>query len=73
MKRKDQPTPERCISREMVRFIREEQGPTATEYAFMLAMIIVASVVAITAFSDSAIIIIDEVTTTLTNAVGAYL
>lgn len=57
----------------MVRFFREEDGPTATEYAFMLAMIIVASVVAITAFSDSAIAIIEEVTTTLTTAVADSL
>lgn len=57
----------------MVRFLREEQGPTATEYAFMLAMIILASVAAITAFSDSAIVIIEEVTTTLTTAVAESL
>lgn len=73
MKRKDQPTPERCIRRGMVRFVREEQGPTATEYAFMLAMIILASVAAITAFSDSAIAIIEGVTTTLTTAVAESL
>ena len=73
MRRENQPTPERCIRRGMVRFLREEHGPTGTEYAFMLAMIILACVGAITAFSDSAIGIIEEVTTTLTNTVGAYL
>lgn len=57
----------------MVRFLREEQGPTATEYAFMLAMIILASVAAITAFSDSAIAIVEGVTTTLTTAVAESL
>jgi len=73
MKRKNQPTQERCIRRGMLRFLREDDGPTATEYAFMLAMIILASVGAITVFSDAAITIIEEVTTTLTDSVGAYL
>lgn len=65
MKRKNRQTPKRCIRRGMVRFLGEERGVTATEYAFMLGMIIVASVGAITAFSDSAIVIMEAVTTTL--------
>lgn len=57
----------------MVRFLREHRAVTASEYAFMLAMIILASVAAMTAFSKSAIVITDEVTTTLTDAVDEHL
>lgn len=57
----------------MVRFLCKQRAVTATEYAFMIAVIIVASVVAITAFSDSAIVVIEEVTTTLTAAVDEHL
>ncbi len=73
MKRNNHPTSERRTRRGIVRFLREQRAATATEYAFMLAMIILASVAAITAFSDSAIVIIDEVTTTLTDAVDEHL
>jgi pilus assembly protein Flp/PilA len=36
------------------RFLREEEGPTAVEYAVMLALIVVVCLVAITALGTSA-------------------
>jgi pilus assembly protein Flp/PilA len=38
----------------MVEFLREEDGPTAVEYAVMLALIIVVCLVAITALGTNA-------------------
>jgi pilus assembly protein Flp/PilA len=45
-------------------FLRSEDGPTATEYAVMLALIIVACLAAITTLSD-------KVQTTFTNVASA--
>ncbi len=73
MKRDDHSSPAWSIRRGMVRFVREEDGPTASEYAFMIAAMVLASVVGITAFSDSAIVIMDEITTTLTTSVADNL
>jgi pilus assembly protein Flp/PilA len=39
---------------QVVRFLRAEDGPTAVEYAVMLALIIVACLVAITALGTNA-------------------
>jgi pilus assembly protein Flp/PilA len=43
----------RCIAGAL-RFLREEDGPTAVEYAVMLALIIVVCVAAITALGKNA-------------------
>jgi pilus assembly protein Flp/PilA len=40
--------------RQFVRFLRDEDGPTAVEYAFMLALIIVACIAAVTALGTNA-------------------
>ncbi len=40
-------------SKTMARFIRSEDGPTATEYAVMLALIIVICLGAITGIGDT--------------------
>ncbi len=42
------------IRRAFVSFIREEDGPTAVEYAVMLALIIVVCITAITALGTNA-------------------
>jgi pilus assembly protein Flp/PilA len=42
------------ITRKMVEFLKKEDGPTAVEYAVMLALIIVVCIVAITALGTNA-------------------
>jgi len=42
------------ITRKMVEFLKKEDGPTAVEYAVMLALIIVVCIVAITALGNNA-------------------
>ena len=44
-------------------FIKNEDGPTATEYAVMLALIIIAALTAITALGNRVSAIFSEVTT----------
>ena len=44
-------------------FIKNEDGPTATEYAVMLALIIIAALTAITALGSRVSAIFTEVTT----------
>ena len=46
-------------------FLKSEDGPTATEYAVMLALIIVACIGAITALGGSVSTMFDELGTTL--------
>lgn len=36
----------------VVQFVRDEQGPTATEYAVMLALIIIAAIVSISVYGS---------------------
>ncbi|HEX4591340.1 MAG TPA: Flp family type IVb pilin [Gemmataceae bacterium] len=55
----------RCLSKSVVRFLKAEDGPTAVEYAVMLALIIVVCIGAITTLGQGA-------NTTFTN-VGAAL
>jgi pilus assembly protein Flp/PilA len=43
----------RCVAK-IVRFLREEDGPTAVEYAVMLALIIVVCITAITTLGTNA-------------------
>ncbi|CAN5304782.1 hypothetical protein BH11PLA2_BH11PLA2_39120 [soil metagenome] len=42
------------FTRKMVEFLKKEDGPTAVEYAVMLALIIVVCIVAITALGQNA-------------------
>jgi pilus assembly protein Flp/PilA len=42
------------FTRSMVEFLKKEDGPTAVEYAVMLALIIVVCIVAVTALGRNA-------------------
>jgi pilus assembly protein Flp/PilA len=42
------------IARKMVEFLKKEDGPTAVEYAVMLALIIVVCIAAITSLGTTA-------------------
>jgi len=44
----------RAVSRHLVNFLKKEDGPTAVEYAVMLALIIVVCIAAITALGSNA-------------------
>jgi len=44
----------RKITRKLVDFLRKEDGPTAVEYAVMLALIIVVCIAAITTLGSNA-------------------
>jgi pilus assembly protein Flp/PilA len=44
----------RWVSKSLVQFLREEDGPTAVEYAVMLALIIVVCLLSITALGSNA-------------------
>ncbi|HEY8505336.1 MAG TPA: Flp family type IVb pilin [Gemmataceae bacterium] len=41
------------LSRKLVNFLRKDDGPTATEYAVMLALIVVVCLVAITTLGQN--------------------
>ena len=56
----------RKFSQALVNFIKREDGPTAVEYAVMLALIIVVCITAITALGTNA----NKTFTTVSNAVG---
>jgi pilus assembly protein Flp/PilA len=43
-----------AIRRQVARFLKDEDGPTAVEYAVMLALIIVVCITAITALGSNA-------------------
>ncbi len=44
----------RTLAKKMVNFLKKEDGPTAVEYAVMLALIIVVCIVAITTLGSNA-------------------
>jgi pilus assembly protein Flp/PilA len=44
----------KAVSRSVVRFVKAEDGPTAVEYAVMLALIIVVCIAAITTLGTRA-------------------
>jgi len=44
----------RTVSRQLVQFLKKEDGPTAVEYAVMLALIIVVCIGAITTLGNNA-------------------
>jgi pilus assembly protein Flp/PilA len=54
------------LIRSAQRFLSAEDGPTAVEYAVMLALIIVVCLIAITALGTNA----NQTFTTVSNAVG---
>jgi pilus assembly protein Flp/PilA len=53
------------ISRSVVNFLQREDGPTAVEYAVMLALIIVVCIAAITALGSNANVTFSSVSSTL--------
>jgi pilus assembly protein Flp/PilA len=55
------------ISASLVKFLKSEDGPTAVEYAVMLALIIVVCLVAITALGTNA----NATFTTVSNKLAA--
>jgi len=55
------------INASLVRFLKNEDGPTAVEYAVMLALIIVVCIAAITTLGSNA----NGTFTTVGNAVGS--
>jgi len=56
----------RQFAKRVVNFLKREDGPTAVEYAVMLALIIVVCITAITALGTNA----NKTFTTVGNAVG---
>ena len=56
----------RMFAQRVVNFLKREDGPTAVEYAVMLALIIVVCITAITALGTNA----NKTFTTVGNAVG---
>jgi pilus assembly protein Flp/PilA len=55
-----------CLKTSVVRFLQREDGPTAVEYAVMLALIIVVCISAITALGSNA----NVTFTSVGNAIG---
>ncbi len=53
------------IARVLARFLRSEDGPTATEYAVMLALIIVVCIGAITGIGNTVSGVFTNVSTSL--------
>jgi len=56
----------RKFGQSLVNFLKSEEGPTAVEYAVMLALIIVVCITAITALGTNA----NKTFTSVSNAVG---
>ena len=59
------------LLRPLVRFLKKEDGPTAVEYAVMLALIIVVCLVAITALGSTTSQTFSTVTDRLSTANGS--
>jgi len=57
----------RKFQQQIVNFLKREDGPTAVEYAVMLALIIVVCITAITALGTNA----NKTFTTVGNAIGS--
>ena len=57
----------RKFTQTLVKFVKDESGPTAVEYAVMLALIIVVCITAITALGTNA----NKTFTTVGNAIGS--
>jgi pilus assembly protein Flp/PilA len=58
----------RSVLHAVKRFVRSEDGPTAVEYAVMLALIIVVCIIAITTLGQAAKDKFNQVGTTINNA-----
>lgn len=58
--------PMRRLSKQLVKFLKREDGPTAVEYAVMLALIIVVCLIAITALGTNA----NKTFTSVSDSVG---
>ena len=54
-------------TRKLVAFLKKEDGPTAVEYAVMLALIIVVCITAITALGSNA----NKTFTSVSNTIGS--
>jgi pilus assembly protein Flp/PilA len=54
----------------MLEFVRDEHGPTATEYAVMLALIVVVAAGTIHAVGRSMAAVFTDVNTTVVSATG---
>ena len=59
------------VTRSLVNFLKREDGPTAVEYAVMLALIIVVCIIAITALGTNASGTFDYVSTKVSSAPAA--
>jgi pilus assembly protein Flp/PilA len=59
------------LTKAVVNFLKGEDGPTAVEYAVMLALIIVVCIAAITALGTNANQTFTSVSTALANANGS--
>ena len=57
----------RKFSQTLVRFVKDESGPTAVEYAVMLALIIVVCITAITTLGKNA----NNTFTSVGNSIGS--
>ena len=57
----------RTFAQHALEFLKAEDGPTAVEYAVMLALIIVVCLVALTALGTNA----NQTFTTVSNAIGS--
>ena len=58
------------ITKQIVKFLKKEDGPTAVEYAVMLALIIVVCIAAITTLGSNANNTFSSVSTSATPAGG---
>ena len=56
----------RKLGQHLIKFLKSEDGPTAVEYAVMLALIIVVCIAAITTLGTNA----NQTFTTVGNAIG---
>ena len=60
-----------CLKTSVVNFLKCEDGPTAVEYAVMLALIIVVCIAAITALGSNANVTFTSVGNAIGNAGGS--
>lgn len=61
----------KSLLRPIVQFLKREDGPTAVEYAVMLALIIVVCIIAITALGSNASGTFKYVSTKVSNAAAS--
>ncbi len=58
-------------ARRAARLLRDEDGPTAVEYAVMLAMIVVACIASVNALANATADSFDNTATEISNAFGS--